>query len=103
VVCAVAAGAGVLRVHGLDEAARKLEAVGCGDVHLVSMSPVSRELRRVEMIPLQMRRFQLKRATKRDARWLRDVLVREGRALGTTAELGEDDRLTLHSVRQIEQ
>lgn len=110
-------------VKGIEIYHRKLILYGCGDfindyegirghekyrgdlalMYLVSMSPVSRELRRVEMIPLQMRRFQLKRATKRDARWLRDVLVREGRALGTTAELGEDDRLTLHSVRQIEQ
>jgi hypothetical protein len=31
VVRAVAPGAGILRVHGLDEAARKLEVVGRGD------------------------------------------------------------------------
>jgi len=47
----------------------------------------------LELTPLQMKRFQLHRATRKDAAWLRDTLAREGRALGTTVTLTEDNNL----------
>jgi poly-gamma-glutamate capsule biosynthesis protein CapA/YwtB (metallophosphatase superfamily) len=47
------------------------------------------------MSVMQMERFRLKRAAIEDVRWLRDMLNREGRSLGTRAEIGVDNRLRL--------
>lgn len=49
------------------------------------------ELVRLRMVPLQMRRFQLRRASPQDAAWLRDALTRAGRPFGTSLELIPDD------------
>jgi len=67
-----------------------------GDLALMyfpTMDPATRRLVRLELTPLQMKRFQLHRATRKDAAWLRDTLAREGRALGTTVTLTEDNNL----------
>ena len=69
-----------------------------GDLPLMyfpSLDPSSGKLARFEMTPLQIKRFRLKRATKKDARWLRNVLEREGEKLGTGVELNEAGTLTL--------
>jgi poly-gamma-glutamate capsule biosynthesis protein CapA/YwtB (metallophosphatase superfamily) len=47
------------------------------------------------MVPMQVRRLQLNRASAADARWLMDTLNREGRQFGTRVEMGEGDTLTL--------
>lgn len=47
----------------------------------------------VEMVPMQMRRFRLQRATDADARWLQEVLARETR--GARVELGPEGTLVL--------
>jgi len=47
------------------------------------------------MIPMQTRRFRLHRASAEDTRWLREVLDREGRHLGSRVEAGPDGRLAL--------
>ncbi len=52
-------------------------------------------LLRLAMIPLQIRRFRLGRATRTDTIWLRDVLNREGKRLNTRARLGPDHELEL--------
>jgi poly-gamma-glutamate synthesis protein (capsule biosynthesis protein) len=69
-----------------------------GDLALMyfpSMDPATGKLVRFELTPLQIRRFRLHRAERSDARWLRDALEREGRELGTGAELREDGGLVL--------
>jgi poly-gamma-glutamate synthesis protein (capsule biosynthesis protein) len=50
----------------------------------------------LEMTPTQIRRFRVNRASRADARWLRDTLNREGARFGTRVKLLRDNRLTLH-------
>ncbi len=66
-------------------------------MYFVTMDSASGGLRRFEMTPLQIKRFRLQRALHEDAQWLREMLTREGRALGTAARLGADDSLILDS------
>ena len=47
------------------------------------------------MVPTQVRHFRVNRATQEDARWLRDVLDKEGKKLGTRVDMDDDDALTL--------
>jgi poly-gamma-glutamate capsule biosynthesis protein CapA/YwtB (metallophosphatase superfamily) len=62
-------------------------------MYFATMSPDTGRLNRLEMVPLQMKRFQLHRASRKDTRWLREMLAREGRQLGTTITLAEDNTL----------
>ena len=64
-------------------------------MYLVSMDASTGELARLEMTPFRIRRFRLNRVPREDARWLREVLGREGAKLGTKVELGARDRLAL--------
>ena len=69
-----------------------------GDLALMyfpTMDPESGKLVSFDMTPLQIRNFKLRHASRADARWLRDVLVREGARLGTRVELRDDNRLSL--------
>lgn len=63
-------------------------------MYFATLDPSGR-LQRLQMVPLQIKRFRLQRATPEDAAWLRDMLAREGRALGTDARLATDNSLTL--------
>jgi len=64
-------------------------------MYFLSLAPSTRGLVRCDMVPLQIRNFRLSRASKEDARWLRDVLNREGEQFGTRVEAGEDNALVL--------
>jgi poly-gamma-glutamate synthesis protein (capsule biosynthesis protein) len=64
-------------------------------MYLVSFDASAGRLARLEMTPLRMRRFRLDRASREDARWLRNTLDRECAKLGTRVEATEDDRLRL--------
>ncbi len=64
-------------------------------LYFPSLAPDSGALLRCEMVPLQIRNFRLHRASPEDARWLRDLLNREGAALGTGIEPREDGGLVL--------
>jgi poly-gamma-glutamate synthesis protein (capsule biosynthesis protein) len=55
----------------------------------------SGKLSRLTMTPLQIKRFRLNRASRDDARWLCNVLNREGETFGTQVFLNENNRLTL--------
>lgn len=52
-------------------------------------------LRRLKMVPLQIRNFRLRRASRGDAQWLCDVLNREGRKRETRIRLEKDNSLIL--------
>jgi poly-gamma-glutamate synthesis protein (capsule biosynthesis protein) len=52
----------------------------------------------LRMTPVRVRRFRLTRTASDEARWLADVLNREGREFGTRVRLSEDDTLTLEPV-----
>jgi poly-gamma-glutamate capsule biosynthesis protein CapA/YwtB (metallophosphatase superfamily) len=64
-------------------------------MYFLNVDPASGKLLRLSMIPMQVRRFRLYRASAEDTRWLREVLDREGRRLGTRVEAGPDGSLEL--------
>lgn len=64
-------------------------------MYFVRLELASGRLVSVRMVPMQMRRFQLQRASGADARWLAETLNREGKLLGTGIELAGDATLNL--------
>ena len=90
-------------VKGIEVYQQKLILYGCGDfindyegisgyreyrgdlslMYFVSADPATGKLKQLQMIHTQMKRFRVNRASIEDARWLRDILTREGRKLGT--------------------
>jgi poly-gamma-glutamate synthesis protein (capsule biosynthesis protein) len=114
------AGADVVHGHsshhpkGLEVYRDRLIIHGCGDfltdyegisgyerfrgdlslMYFVDLEPPGCPVR-LQMVPLQMHRLRLRRASAADAAWLADLLNREGRALGTSVSRGEDDVLML--------
>jgi poly-gamma-glutamate capsule biosynthesis protein CapA/YwtB (metallophosphatase superfamily) len=64
-------------------------------MYFLHVNPGSGKLLRLWMIPMQIRRFGLRRASAQDADWLRETLDHEGRRLGTEAEPAADDSLEL--------
>ena len=59
------------------------------------IDPATGRLLELQMTPLQIERFRLQRASRRDALTLRDTLNRYGGAFGSRVVLREDDRLYL--------
>ncbi len=49
----------------------------------------------LQMIPTNIKRFRVNRASGEDARWLRDVLNREGEIFATRVDLSRDNILSL--------
>ena len=66
-----------------------------GLMYFVSMDPRSGRLVQLQTTPTQSKYLKANRASTADAMWLRDVLNREGKTLGTWVELNQDDTLTL--------
>lgn len=64
-------------------------------MYFVSFDPLGGRLVRLEMTPLQIRRFRLHRASMEDSRWLRDTLQRECAKLGTHLKPAAEGRLAL--------
>ncbi|MEW6325555.1 MAG: CapA family protein [Nitrospirota bacterium] len=64
-------------------------------MYVARVDPSSGRLLGLQMTPLQIRRFRLRRASAADAQWLRDVLTREGRPFGTRVELDAERTLVL--------
>lgn len=63
--------------------------------YFITLDPGSGGLVKLEMAAFEIRRFQLRRASDNDAAWLKDVMSREGKRLGTTAHLRHRNRLEL--------
>ncbi len=69
-----------------------------GDLSLMyfaTMEPSTGNLVSLRMTPMQIKHFREQRASRADARWLRETLTREGKKLGTRVELEKDNTLTL--------
>lgn len=66
-----------------------------GLMYFLKIDPASGRLSRLWMVPMQMRRFRLQRASAQDTRWLCEMLDREGRPLGSRVEIGADGELAL--------
>jgi len=64
-------------------------------MYFLTIDAASGTLLRLRMIPMQTRRFRLHRASAEDTRWLREVLDREGRHLGSRVEAGPGGSLAL--------
>ena len=64
-------------------------------MYFLTLDAASGQLLRLWMIPMQTRRFRLHRASAEDTRWLRAVLDREGRRLGSGVEAGPGGSLAL--------
>jgi poly-gamma-glutamate capsule biosynthesis protein CapA/YwtB (metallophosphatase superfamily) len=62
-------------------------------MYFLKIDPASGRLSRLWMVPMQMRRFRLQRASAQDTRWLREVLDREGRPFASRVEIGPDGEL----------
>ncbi len=64
-------------------------------MYFVKLDVATGRLLALEMTPLEITRFHLHNASGPDAFWLRDVLHREGKRLGTKVILGADNHLAL--------
>ena len=64
-------------------------------MYFVTVDPSTGELQHLEMTPLEIHRFSLKRAGRRDAEWLGNSLTREGKPRGTSVTLAADNHLVL--------
>lgn len=64
-------------------------------MYFLDVDPASGSLLRLAMLPMQVRRFRLNRATARDARWLRERLDRECRPFGCGVDAGAEGGLEL--------
>jgi len=64
-------------------------------MYFLTIDPSTGELLQLDMRPLEIKRFQLHRASPADARWLQSTLHREGARLGTEVELDSSETLRL--------
>ncbi len=64
-------------------------------MYFAQVDPKDGSLAGMTMTPTQMAKFQVNRASEKDARWLKDVLNREGRRFGTRVELNPDASFSL--------
>lgn len=116
--------AGVDLIHGhsshhprpIEVHHKKLIFYGCGDLindyegirgheqyrgdlslmYFVTVANHSGQIKRVRMVPMQMRKLQLRHAVKEDAKWLTTTLCRVNQAFRTSCALAEDNSLQLH-------
>jgi poly-gamma-glutamate synthesis protein (capsule biosynthesis protein) len=66
-----------------------------GLMYFASMDPATGRLVGLQMTPMRIRHFKVNKASRDEARWLADVLNREGKRLGTKVHLNENNVLTL--------
>jgi poly-gamma-glutamate capsule biosynthesis protein CapA/YwtB (metallophosphatase superfamily) len=66
-----------------------------GLMYFPGMDPATGKLVMLQMTPTRIKHFKVNRASRDEARWLADVLNREGKKLGTTVDLSENNVLTL--------
>jgi poly-gamma-glutamate synthesis protein (capsule biosynthesis protein) len=64
-------------------------------LYLVRIDPQGGDLDELRLVPLQVKRFRLNRASKVDAGWLCDLLNRLGAPFGTRVRLEADASMTV--------
>ncbi len=102
-------------VLGIEVYHEKLILYGCGDfindyegisgheqyrgdiglMYFPDVDPWSGRLVRLHMVPTQVYRFRIRLAQPADVLWIYDVLNREGKLLGTSVSIGENNIMTL--------
>ncbi len=100
---------------GLQVYRNKLVIYGCGDflndyegisgyeafrddltlMYFVRVDPASGNLVSLNMLPMQIKRFRLNRASGKDVQWLKEVLDRESRKWGARIEMKDGRTLVL--------
>jgi poly-gamma-glutamate capsule biosynthesis protein CapA/YwtB (metallophosphatase superfamily) len=70
-------------------------------MYFARIDPTSADLVELEMVPLQIRRFRLIRASPADFSWLRQTLDRVSQRLGARVSTRSDGRLTLAWARTV--
>jgi poly-gamma-glutamate capsule biosynthesis protein CapA/YwtB (metallophosphatase superfamily) len=68
-------------------------------MYFARLDPTSADLVGLEMVPLQIRRFRLIRASHADFSWLQQTLDRDSQRLRARVSFRPDGRLTLSSAR----
>jgi poly-gamma-glutamate synthesis protein (capsule biosynthesis protein) len=94
---------GRLVLYGCGDFLNDYEGVGGheqfrGDLslmYLAKLAPRQGRLVEARLVPLQVRRFRLNRASAGDARWLCDLLNRVSASFGTQVQLEGDNSMTL--------
>jgi poly-gamma-glutamate synthesis protein (capsule biosynthesis protein) len=66
-----------------------------GLMYFASTDPATGRFVGLQMTPMRIKHFKVNKASRDEARWLADVLNREGKRLGTTVTLNENNILTL--------
>ena len=66
-----------------------------GLMYFADVDPGARHLLALRMIPTQVRRFRVNRASEVDSKWLEDLLNREGKRFGTRVTRSAENILTL--------
>jgi len=66
-----------------------------GLMYFVSMDAATGRLTALRLVPTQIRKFRVTRATVTGTQWLRETLNREGKKFGTCVEDGEDQTMVL--------
>jgi poly-gamma-glutamate synthesis protein (capsule biosynthesis protein) len=102
-------------VKGIELYRGKLILYGCGDflndyegirgyeayrddltlMYFARLDPATGRVAQLWMFPMQIKQFRLSRASATDARWLQEVLNREGEKFGTRVRLDEEGALRL--------
>lgn len=94
---------GKLIIYGSGDLLNDYEGIGGHEeyradlslMYFASVDPATGKLVQLQMAPTQIRRLRVNKADKNDALWLRDMLNREGKELGTRVELNTDGYLVL--------
>jgi poly-gamma-glutamate synthesis protein (capsule biosynthesis protein) len=77
-------------IAGYERYRSELTLMYFADIH-----PKSKNLIALELIPLQIRRFQLVRPSSQDVQWLREKLDKESRKFATRIELTPEDTFSV--------
>ena len=64
-------------------------------MYFATIDPATGKLNALQMIPTQIKRFRVNRASMNDTRWLKNILNREGARLGTQVILDKNNALIM--------
>jgi poly-gamma-glutamate synthesis protein (capsule biosynthesis protein) len=90
-------------IYGCGDFLNDYEGIGGGGqfrddlamMYFLRMEPSSGRLVDLHMTPMRIKHFQLRRTSRQDALWLKDILDREASQFGTRVELSMENTLFL--------
>jgi poly-gamma-glutamate synthesis protein (capsule biosynthesis protein) len=69
-----------------------------GLMYFADVDPYTHRLLALRMVPTQIRRFRVNRASEIDSKWVEDLLNREGKRFGTRVKRSAENILMLDST-----